>query len=144
MGKTMKRINIAEGPKTVLGRPFRIVDIEAEPVGEVYQCDKCGNTIEVQKPQLIEGAGLVDLLRTLIFNIPRQSCTMQDSINAFDFMQQAAESTDGVLKVTDGIHDWLKKIAEKYGMAVYGVNANAILKALDDFERAHVAKGEKE
>lgn len=140
MGATMKRIRIDEKPKTVLGRPFKIVDLEAELVPEAYQCDKCGNTIEVQKPQLIEGAGLVDLLKTLIFNIPRQSCTMQDSINAYDFMQQAGECGDGMLKVTDGIHDWLKKITDKYGMAVYGVNANAILKALDNFERAHVAK----
>lgn len=135
MGTTMKRIRIDEKPMTVFGRPFRIADLEAVPAPEAYVCDKCGNTIEVQKAKIIEEAGLVDLLKTLILSMPRQSCTMQDSINAFDFMQQAAEQQDGVLKVTDGIYAWLVKTTEKYGTTVYGVNANAVLKALDNFER---------
>ena len=137
MGKTMKRIPLDKVPQTLFGRPFRIQDIEQEPPAEVYRCEKCGSEISVVKPVMVEKANLVDLLKMLILNIPRQACTMQDSINAYDFMQQAGEAEDGVLKVTDGIHDWLKKTAEKYGMQIYGVNAQAIMSALDGFERLH-------
>lgn len=137
MGKTMKRIPLDNVPQTLFGRPFRIQDLEQEPPAEVYRCDKCGGEITVEKPVMIEKANLIELLKMLILNIPRQSCTMQDSINAYDFMQQAGESEDGMLKVTDGIHDWLKKTCEKYGMQIYSVNAQAVMAALDGFEKPH-------
>lgn len=138
MGKPigMKRVDIAKPPLTLLGRPFRIMDLEAQPAAEIYKCQQCGADVEVQKPVMMETALLPDLLKTLILSIPRQAVTMQDSINAGDFMQQLAESEDGVMKVTDGIHDWLKRTVEKHGPMVFGVNVIALKTALDNFARA--------
>ena len=131
----MKRIQLEPVPKTVLGKPFRIQDIEQEPPSEVYRCEKCGSESEIVKPVMIENASLVSLLKMLILSIPRQACTMQDSINAFDFMQQMGESEDGVMKVTDGIYDWLKKTVEKHGITIFGVNVNAVIRALDNVKK---------
>jgi len=143
MGKTMKRIPLEPTPKTLLGKPFRIPDTEQEPAPEVHKCKRCGADVEVVKPAMIEKATLIDLLKVLILNIPRQACTMQDSINAFDFMQQAAEAEDGVLKVTDGTHKWLEETCKKYGMEIYGINTQALMSALDSFERLHEPAKEK-
>ena len=141
MGKTMKRVRLEEKPKTVLGKSFRIVDLEQEPASRSYTCGKCGFENVLEEPKFIEDAGLIDLLKMLVLSIPRDACTMQDSINAFDFMQQAGESTEEHLIVTDGIHGWLKKTAEKHGMRTFGVNVNAIVRALDEFERAKDKRG---
>ncbi len=131
----MKRIQLDPVPKTIFGKPFRIQDIEQEPAAEVYRCEKCGSESEIVKPVMIENANLIALLKMLVLSISRESCTMQDSINAFDFMQQLGESEDGVLKVTDGIYDWLKETVKKHGMKVFGVNANAVIKALDNLKK---------
>ncbi len=137
----MKRVKIDDKPKTILGKAFRVTNPEGETFGETYVCERCGNEIVVQKPKMIEEASLVDLLKLLVLSIPRQKCTMQDSINAFDFMQQSKESQDGVLALTDGIHDWLKKAVKENGTQIFGVNANAIEKALENFERVKESKG---
>ena len=131
----MKRIQLEPVPKTIFGKPFRIADIDQEPPAEVYRCEKCGSESEIVKPVMVEKADLGQLLKLLILNIPRQSCTMQDSINAFDYMQQMGESENGVLKVTDGIHTWLVDTAKKHGMAIFGVNTGAIVSALDNLKK---------
>lgn len=140
MAKTMKRIHLKPEPKTILGRGFRIMDPESNEVSLTVTCPNCRQEFNTVEPAMIENANLIDLVKLLILGIPRQACTNQDSINAYDFMQQASESEDGILKVTDGIHDWLKKTIEKHGPAIYGVNISAILRALDNFDRAHESK----
>ena len=131
----MNRIKLDPVPKTIFGKPFRIQDIEQEPPAEVYRCEKCGSESEIVKPVMIEKADLGQLLKMLILSIPRQSCTMQDSINAFDFVQQLEEAEAGVLKVSDGIHDSLKEITKKYGMQIFGVNVGAVVRALDNVDK---------
>lgn len=136
MGTTMKRVRLDKVPLTISGRGFRITNIESPTIPESYRCNQCGNEIVVQKPELIEDADLIQLLKLLSLGIPGPKCTMQDSVNAFDFIQQINASEDGYLCVTDGIHTWLKKIVNEYGPQVYGVNVVAIRDALDNFERA--------
>ena len=144
MGKTMKRIHLEPKPKTILGRPFRVVDASADRNTMTITCPFCKQDFSQEEPVMIEEASLIDLLKLLILGMPRQSVTNQDSINAFDFMQQLEESEEGTLKVTDGMHDWLKKLVEKHGNSVYGVNSNAIAKALENFERPHESKDKKD
>jgi hypothetical protein len=143
MGKTMKRIPIDRKPLTLLGKPFRVADFNSVAKAEVYKCPNCGSDVEVQKPEIIEEASLPDLLKALILNMPRQAVTTQDSINAFDFMQQLGESEDGVMKLTDGIYDWIVGVAKKHGPAVYGVNVAALVRSLDNFERTKEKKAKE-
>jgi hypothetical protein len=132
MGKTMRRIPIDQKPLTLLGKPFRIADLDSVAKMEVYKCPNCGADVEVQKPDIIEEASLPQLLKALILNMPRQAVTTQDSINAYDFMQQLGESEDGVMKLTDGIYDWIAGVVKKHGTAVFGVNSAALTRALEN------------
>lgn len=126
----MKHVNIEEKPTTILGRPFKLVNPDGTTEPMALKCEQCGHITELEKPVVIEQAGLPDLLKVLIFNIPRQQCSMQDSLMAGDFMQQMRESKDGVLELNDGTFDWLVKIVDKYGPLTYGVNAAPIKTAL--------------
>lgn len=138
----MKKIKLEPKPLLVTGKPFTVVDVMAETKPLIYQCDHCGKTSDIDSPAFIQEAGLVDILKTLIFGIPRAQCTMKDSINAYDFMQHVQESSNGVLKVTDGIYTWLKDTVNKHGPAVFGVNANAIILALENTDKAQEKAGD--
>ena len=90
-------------------------------------------------------ATLSDMLKSFIFNLPPPRLTMQDSIEARRLMEAIEKSDDGKLSIEEGTHDWLKKSIELYGPNVFGVNAIVIKDALDNFDKAHQAKGaEKE
>lgn len=125
-----KRIKL-EPLRTILGRPFKVQDVEsiADGDGEVKR---------------IDNANILHIIKLLILNIPpalltdkgiTQMITMQDSINAKDFFEQAAEAKDGVLAVTEGIHDWVKKKIETYAPVQFGVNAKAIKDGWENFEK---------
>ena len=54
MGKEMKRIRLDPKPLTVLGKPFRLQDLEQDPPSETYTCERCSNEVVVVKPVIIE------------------------------------------------------------------------------------------
>ena len=137
----MKRIKLDERPQNIFGRAFRIVDFrQTDGVGTTYKCEACGFEGTTQQMHFIDEANLIDLLQTLVISLPRQKLTEQDSINAYDFFDCCRKATNEHLEVPEGMHDWLKKIAKEHGTAIFGVNAVAITRALDNFERLHEPK----
>ena len=134
----MKKIKLDEKPQNIFGRGFTIVDFrQADGIGTTYKCESCGFEGMTQQARLIENASLVDLLQMLVISLPRQKLTEQDSINAYDFFDCCRKANNQHLEVPEGLHDWLKKIARENGTAIFGVNAVAITRALDNFERLH-------
>jgi hypothetical protein len=132
----MIKIKVDTPPQLLTGGGFKIVDVTAPNPPMVFQCDHCGKTHEIVKPKFIENAGLVELLKTLIYGIPRQACTFQDAENAYDFMQQLNNQADpAFLQVTDRIHNWLLAAVEKHGTGAFGINAYSLKKALNDTDR---------
>jgi len=136
-----KKIKLTEKPQNIFGRPFTVVDFrQTDGVGTSYKCQQCGFEGMTQQVRVIENANLVDLLQMLIVSLPRQKLTEQDSINAYDFFDCCRKADNEQLEVPEGMHDWLKKIAKEDGTAIFGVNAVAITRALDNFERLHEPK----
>lgn len=128
----MKRIHIEE-VKTIEGHPFKVPPEQEQEI-------KPG-----EKPKMEETTDLLRLLKLLVFNIPRPKVTMKDSINAADLfaaMRKAEENGAQKLELNEGTHDWLKKVIDDYGTAIYGLNAVALKDALDNFDRAY-PKSEK-
>ena len=120
----MKRI-----PKTKLvtitGEPFKIPSEKEE--GKIEDCTDLGN-----------------LLRLLVFNIPRQNLTMEDSIRGSNLVQQIKESEGKqVLEIEEAEHDWIKKKVDAVAPMIFAINAVVIKRALDEFERAHQPKGKE-
>jgi hypothetical protein len=126
----MKKIPVAEKPKTIFGKPFRIVDFDANPKPDEEQ-------------KFIEEASAVELLTLMVYGIPRDKLTMKDSIEAGRFMEQLRASVDGMLILEEAEHDWIKKMVDTFGTSVYGVNASVLADILDSFERLHEKKEEK-
>ena len=126
----MKKLQLVKKPKTIFGKPFKIMDYD-EPA------DKDG------EPKFIEEATMIDLLTLMVYGIPRDKLTMKDSIEAGRFISQIRESKNGVLALEDEEHKWIKKTVDDHGTSVFGVNAAIIGDFLETFERLHEKK-EKE
>ncbi|KKN38047.1 hypothetical protein LCGC14_0757590 [marine sediment metagenome] len=87
---------------------------------------------------------LVHVMRVILNNAPLQ--TQQDSINGMRLAQALDAVKNGVeaIELEEGVHDWLKPIAEKLTPALFRVNGNIVYKHIcDGFEKAHQPK-EKE
>lgn len=114
----MKRIKL-ESVKTITGKEFRIPDINDEPAdGEV--------------PKTFMTSDLVELLKVIVFSIPRQKITMQDSIHGSNLYRQLQQVEDEVLAIEDGEYTWLKKTVDDYASMIYGVSAANIKEALEN------------
>ena len=113
--------------KNVEGKSFRIPET-----------DKDGEQIfETSGKAKLKDARLVDLLKIIVFNLPADKITMQDSIDAKRFFDQIQESSGDILGLEEHTHDWITKKVEDFGPRYFGVNAVMIKTALDDFERLH-------
>lgn len=132
-----KKIKL-EPLRTILGKPFKITDVDSLPVEEG------------KEPKRIDNANILQVVKLLILGIPPamktdtgniQMITMQDSINAIDFFDQAKGASDGVLVVTEGIYDWVKKKIEIYAPSQFGVNAKVIKDAWENLEKSEKNKG---
>lgn len=131
----MKRIALNPPPLTIFGKPFVITDFRQTTNAYPYKCAACGNEGTTEQPVLIEKASLIDLLEMLIISTPRDRLSMQDSINANAFIQQASNKDNGFLQLDDGIHKWILKQVYEFAPKVYGVNAAAIQWALENEEK---------
>jgi len=79
-------------------------------------------------------------LRWILNNAPIQ--TQDDSIQGMRLAQaiDAAEDKDNV-EVEEGVHDWLKKVAEKITPTLFRINGNILYKHIcDGFEKPHQPK----
>lgn len=122
----MKKVML-EPVRTIMGKPFRIPRIDSDS----------------EEPEIITTTKLVDLLKLIIFSIPRQKLTMQDSIHGTNLYNQLLEAKDGVVNIEEAEHDWIKKKVEEFAPQFFGVNAVRIKDALDNFERKHEKAGTK-
>lgn len=142
----MIKINTKVKPRTVAGQSFtRIVDMKARPVPMVFQCDRCGFTQDIVPPQYYDDPGLLDILETLILTIPRQSCSMKDSSNYYDYKQCLDEmGEDGILKVPESLQTWLIDTVKKHGPGgILGVDAIMIEKALEKMKDGEAGAGKE-
>lgn len=118
----MKNI-ILEEMKTIKGEPFQVPDPNSE------------------EPKLKDTTDLVELLELLVFNLPRAKLTMKDSIEAGRVYQQFQETREnGILKLEDEGHRWMREKVNEFGPLMYGINAAILYEALDHFERKHEPK----
>ena len=122
----MKTLNLEEKPRTILGRPWMLIDfrVEQKPLELTY----------------IEEATIGDLLELLVVNIPMQKCTMADAANAFDFIQTKRAAVNGLMDLSKTLEEWLKKLVEENAPKVFGVNAIIIKSLLDKVETKTVTK----
>lgn len=121
----MKNI-ILEDMKTIKGEPFQVPDPNSE------------------EPKLKDTTDLVELLELLVFNLPRAKLTMKDSIEAGRIYQQFQEGREnGILKLEDEEHKWMREKVNEFGPLMYGINAAILYEALDHFERKHEPKDKK-
>jgi len=81
--------------------------------------------------QYTEREGEVKALKTynmlwvILNNAPIQ--TQEDSINGLRLAEALDESRD-VIEIEDGVHDWLKKVAEKVTPPLFRINGNLVYK----------------
>lgn len=118
----MKKVMLTK-LKTVSGEPFQV------PTADGEKLEKCDD--------------LRKLLQLLIFNLPRQSMTMEDSIRGSNLVRQMDGCKGNTLEIEEAEHDWIKKKVTEVAPMVFGINAVVVRDALDNFERLHEPK-EKE
>ncbi len=102
--------------------------------------DEMGKPVIQEDGPKMKDANLKDLLRLLIFTMPADKITMEDSIHAHRFFNQVSAATNGTLPIEDAEHDWIKKKVAEYGPRIFGINAVMVQEALDDFDRLHDPK----
>ena len=82
---------------------------------------------------------LKQILWLILNNAPLQ--TQNDSIQGMRLAQALDGSKNGVIEFEDGVHDWLKPIAEKITPPLFRVNANLVYKHIcEGFEKPHQSK----
>jgi hypothetical protein len=106
----LKTFVLKEKPQTLLGKPFRIPDIEAA-------------VKEGEPPPILENPDIKQLLALLVFNIPMDRLTMQDSVEAALFVQQLRSGPDGSFSLEEAEYNWIKGIVETHASHIFGVNA---------------------
>ncbi len=101
---------------TISGKPFMVPD-ESNPA----QATPCTDVVK--------------MLSMLIYSLPRQQLTMKDAIEAQRVTRQFDAVKDGVLRLEEAEHDWIKEKVDKVAPQVFGVNAVVLADFLDSFER---------
>ncbi len=75
------------------------------------------------------------ILRIILNNAPLQ--TQQDSINGMR-LAQSLDAAEETIELDDGVHDWLKPIAEKLTPTIFRVNGNIVyVHVCEGFEKSH-------
>jgi len=106
--------------------------------------DYRGESIKILKPDSAdpEELTLKQMLWLILNNSPLQ--TQQDSINGMRLAQALDSCKNGVIEFDDGVHDWLKPIAEKVTPQLFRVNGNLVYKHIcEGFEKLHQPKKEE-
>lgn len=104
--------------------------------------DYKGESIKIQKPgEEPEALTLKQILWLILNNAPLQ--TQNDSIQGQRLAEALDGSKNGVIEFEDGVHDWIKPIAEKVTPALFRVNGNLVYKHIcEGFEKPHQPKEE--
>ncbi len=85
------------------------------------------------------------VMRIILNNAPLQ--TQQDSINGMRLAQALDKAKNGAatIELEDGVHDWLKPVAEKLTPTIFRVNGNLVYKHIcEGFEKTHQSQEKKE
>lgn len=90
--------------------------------------DYKGEPIKVQKASDAEPEALTmkQILWLILNNAPLQ--TQNDSIQGMRLAQSLEGMKNGKIEMEEGVHDWLKPIAEKVTPVLFRVNGNLIYK----------------
>ena len=87
-------------------------------------------------------AKLTNIFWLILNNAPIQ--TQQDSIQG-QRLAQALDAAKDTIEVEEGVHDWLKPLAEKVTPQLFRVNGNTIYKLIcEGFEKPHKPKEKAE
>jgi len=95
-----------------------------------------GKAFTTQDGDKTREATIVDLIKGLIFALPRETLTMEDSIRARNLLTQLTKTLDDIVPIEEAEHDWIKTKVSEFGPRTFGVNAVMVRDALDNFERA--------
>ena len=105
--------------------------------------DYKGEPIKVFKPGNTEPQELTlkQIIWLILNNAPLQ--TQNDSIQGMRLAQALDDAKDGYIEFADGVHDWLKPIAEKVTPSLFRVNGNLVYQYIcEGFEKSHQPKGD--
>lgn len=114
----MKHVKLERTLSTIEGKPMQIPDINADP--------KPG-----EAPPMT-AADPINCLKLIVYNLPRQSLTMKDSIEAGRFIEQCRGANNGTVGFEDGTYDWLVKQVDDHAPQMFGINATVIRGVLDN------------
>ncbi|KKN23713.1 hypothetical protein LCGC14_0902140 [marine sediment metagenome] len=95
-------------------------------------------------PIELKEAKLDSVMRIILNNAPLQ--TQQDSINGMRLAMALDKAKNGAatIEIEDGVHDWLKPVAEKLTPSIFRVNGNLVYKHIcEGFEKAHQSQDQK-
>lgn len=107
--------------------------------------DYKGEPIKILKPNEPEPEELTmkQIFWLILNNAPLQ--TQNDSIQGMRLAQALDGSKDGFIEFEDGVHDWLKPIAEKATPLLFRVNGNLVYKHIcEGFEKPHQPKDKRD
>lgn len=98
--------------------------------------DYKGEPIKILKPDNPEPEKLTvkQILWLILNNSPIQ--TQNDSIQGMRLARTLDSSKDGIIEMEDGVHDWLKTVAEKVTPQLFRVNGNLVYEHIKEgFEK---------
>lgn len=105
--------------KTVVGAPFRVPGDD----GKIEEC-----------------TDLCHLLRLLIFNLPRQMLTMEDSVKACKLIPILDNNRSGSLELEDADYEWLLAKINAAAPMVFGINAKLVKDAFETLKEEDKGK----
>ena len=103
--------------------------------------DYKGEPIKILKPGDTEPTDLTlkQVLWLILNNASLQ--TQNDAIQGMRLAQALDTSKDGVIEMEEGVHDWLKPVAEKVTPQLFRVNGNLVYKHIcEGFEKLEQPK----
>ena len=93
-------------------------------------------------PMQFKEAKLDFVLRIILNNAPIS--TQNDSIQG-QRLAQALDAAKATIELEDGVHDWIKPIAEKATPQLFRVNGNVVYKYIcEGFEKPHEPEEKEE
>ena len=138
----MKQISITKVTR-ITGQPYLLAKRDSSGI-VIFRKDRPG------EPETKESTDLLEILEHFIlYNFPsiaRDKYTRLDGIRVGNIYRSIKSVKNGILELDEPEHDWLKeKIgSDDIGAKVYLHDLTPLEDALDNFERKHQSKEEKE
>lgn len=144
MGQPTKRVKLQE-IMDLRGNPFGIPDRDAR--GNVTfkgrECKECGRPLEVVTKDTTDLRDLIEEMAFYRIQVSRETpLSRADAIKQarlYEYMEESRKADDGVLAVSNDIHDWVRALLkdDKVGVVTFRANIEIVEEAWDNFERAH-------